>query len=166
MFLYSVVVEIIGLHQAGLLGGVLQPDLHLLLQKVDGGHGARPVGGYSHKVHLAEGLDMPGEVGHKDKGTPEDADQQRALSGVVGADLLPQLGHPLPLLLLLPVVHAERGGQEIGVGAAVHGDEHVVKHRLRLPQPDVLEGAGHAQLGDLVGRGARTWVYTPACSPL
>ena len=40
-------------------------------------------------------------------------------------------------------------------GGAVHGDKHVVKHRLRLPQPDVLEGAGHAQLGDLVGGGGQ-----------
>ena len=34
------------------------------------------------------------------------------------------------------------------------GDEHIVEHRLGLPQADVLEGPGHAQPGDLIrGRG-------------
>ena len=39
------------------------------------------------------------------------------------------------------------------MGAAVLGDQHVVKHRLGSPQPDVLEGPGHAQLSDLIGSG-------------
>ena len=44
---------------------------------------------------------MPGQVGHKDEGAPEDADQQGTLPRVVLADLLPQLGDPL-LESLLP----------------------------------------------------------------
>ena len=38
------------------------------------------------------------------------------------------------------------------------GDQHVVKHRLGLPQADVLEGTRHAQLGDDVGRGRQNTV--------
>ena len=34
------------------------------------------------------------------------------------------------------------------------GDEHIVEHRLGLPQTDVLKGPGHARPGDLIrGRG-------------
>ena len=36
---------------------------------------------------------------------------------------------------------------------AVLGDEDVFKDGLGLPQTDVLEGAGDAQLGDLIGSG-------------
>ena len=57
-------------------------DVHLT-----GGHGARAVGGYGHKIHPAEAVDAPGQIGHEDVRAPQDADQQRLLSGVVGADL-------------------------------------------------------------------------------
>ena len=58
-----------------------------------------------------------------------------------------------PLLLLFSAVHAEGGGEEVGVGPAVFGNENIVKHGLGFPQADILEGAGHAQLGDGVRGG-------------
>ena len=53
-------------------------------------------------------------------------------------------------LLLLLAVGAEDGGEQAGGLAQVHGGEHVVKHRHGFEQADVLEGAGDAQLGDIV----------------
>ena len=38
------------------------------------------------------------------------------------------------------------------------GDQHIVKHRLGLPQADILEGAGHAQRRDLIRCGGQHMV--------
>ena len=54
---------------------------------------------------------------------------------------------------LLLIVQPEGGGEDVAGAAAVLGNQHVVKHRLGLPQPDILERAGHAHLGDFVRRG-------------
>ena len=60
-----------------------------------------------------------------------------------------------PLLLLLLPVQAEGGGEDVAGGPAVLGDQHVVEHRLGLPQADVLERTGHAQLRDFIGSGGQ-----------
>ncbi len=70
--------------------------------------------------------------------------------------LLLQQGHGLlPHPLLLAAVEAKGGGEDVLLGPHVLGDQYVVKHRQGGEQTDILEGAGDAQLGDLVGGGVR-----------
>ena len=50
-------------------------------------------------------------------------------------------------------VGAEDGGKHILLGPHMLGNQHVFKDGHALPQPDVLEGSGNAQLHHIVRRG-------------
>src|SRR5574344_48531 len=65
------------------------------------------------------------------------------------------------LFLFLPV-ETEGGGEYVACAAQVLGNEHVVKHRLRLPQAYVLEGARYAELRDFVGRWFKVFLVLAA----
>jgi len=71
---------------------------------------------------------------------------------------LQKLQHLGALPRLLLAVAAERGGEHVAAAAHVLGDEHVVEHRLGLPQADILEGTRHAQRRDLIRRGRQHMV--------
>ena len=80
----------------------------------------------------------------------------RLLPGnVAEVHLRQQLFHPLALPRLLLPVQMEGRSEEIARRTAVHGRQHVVEHRLVLPQTDILEGPGHAHPGDLVRGGGQ-----------
>ena len=51
------------------------------------------------------------------------------------------------------------------MGTAVHGDKHIFEHRLALPQPDILEGAGHPHLRNLVRSGGQHLGVLPSVLP-
>ncbi|CAN4001764.1 IMPACT family member yigZ, partial [Dysosmobacter welbionis] len=80
----------------------------------------------------------------------------RLLPGnVAEVHLRQQLFHPLALPRLLLPVQMEGRSEEIARRTAVHGRQHVVEHRLVLPQTDILEGPGHAHPGNLVRGGGQ-----------
>ena len=65
-----------------------------------GGAGRGAVGRDGHEVDLDRQANGPGQVGHEHEGPLQHADEQRG-RGVVGGDLVTQLGDPR-LDLLLP----------------------------------------------------------------
>ena len=77
----------------------------------------RPVGRHRHEVELDGQVDRAGEVAHEHERALEDADEQRRTAGVVGGDLLAELGDALLQLL----------------GADHHPPEMRVLHRLPCP---------------------------------
>ena len=85
---------------------------------------------------------------------------------ILKAQHMQQVFALLALTLFLLCIQPEGGAQQVGRAAAVLGDEHVLKHGLALPQTDILEGAGNAHLGDLIGRGGdHVGILAPRSGP-
>ena len=86
---------------------------------------------------------------------------RRLLVGGVGqAQLLDRaVGALAELALLAPLARqAERGGQEARAPVHVAAEHHVLAHGQRLHDPQVLEGAGDPEPGDLVrAHASRSW---------
>src|SRR5256886_6489060 len=103
-------------------------DLEVLLDANDAaGAGGGPVGRHSHEVELDGQVDGSGEVAHEYERALEHPYEQRRMVGVVGGDLLAELGDALLELL----------------GADYYPPEMRVFHRLPCPASP-RELAGHA----------------------
>src|SRR6185369_6731548 len=76
------------------------------------GAGGRAVRRHRHEVDLDGDVDGSYEVGHEDEGALEDADEERITVGVVGGDLLAELGDAPP-----EVVFGDDDGAELRVVA-------------------------------------------------
>src|SRR5918992_3777002 len=79
--------------------------------------GGRAVAGDGHEVDLARHGQAAHQVGHEEHGALEHADQEQVATGVVGGDLLAQLGDPV-LQRDLVDEDALDGGQQLGLAHA------------------------------------------------
>src|ERR1700730_2440958 len=118
-------------------------DLEVLLDADDAaGTGGGPVGRHRHEGELDGQVDGAGKVAHEDERALEDPDEQRRMTGVVGGDLLAELGDALLELF----------------GADHYPPAMRVLHRLPCPASP-RELAGHAtQLAPSQAPALVSWV--------
>src|SRR5207302_3767594 len=116
-----------------------------------------------HEVELARDREVPHQVGHEEDGPLEHADQEQVAAGVVGRDLLPELGDASAQALLLDQ-HLVDGALERALG-------HASSRTARTPGASTSPGTattssprttrGHASRSDrgILASTNTSWIF-------